>query len=167
MYSLGTERQASFMRVSSVFNLRTVTTCSLLAFALGSASCSGGKSGLNPVHGKVLYKDAPTGGIMIALHPAAGDDPKSQIPTGLTRDDGTFEIMTGQDEGASTGDYVATLVWNVEASGQKKEPNTMKMNSDVALTDKLKGRYSDRKSPVFKGITIKKGVNELEPFKLQ
>jgi hypothetical protein len=120
------------------------------------------------VKGTVLYQGAPAAGVMVALHPAAGDDPKAQIPTGLTADDGTFTISTGPDDGAPAGEYVATLVCMVEPPGKKKQPTGMiMMNSDVALVDKFKNKYGDRKNPAFTGITIKKGVNQLEPFNLK
>jgi len=129
-------------------------------------SCSGGNGSLNPVHGKVLYKDAPTAGLLVTLHPVKAD-PKAAVSTGYTNDEGVFEIMTGQDVGAPAGEYVATVVWMVEAPGsKKKQPNTMSMSNEVNLVDKLKNKYGDRKNPAFSGITIKKGVNQLEPFKV-
>ena len=45
------------MHVSGIFCRRTVFTMAFLFLASGLVSCSGGKSGLNPVKGKVLYKD--------------------------------------------------------------------------------------------------------------
>jgi hypothetical protein len=122
---------------------------------------------LNPVKGKVTYKDSPAGGVLVTLHPAGGDNPKIQPSTGYTTDDGTFEIQTGQEDGAPAGEYSATFVWMQEAPGKKKQPTTMTMSSEVLQVDKLKGRYTDRKNPTFSHITIKKGPNELETFKLQ
>jgi hypothetical protein len=152
---------------SANWSVPTVAKASFLLLALGLTSCSGGKGGLYPVQGKVLYKDAPTAGILVTLHPVNAD-PKATVSTGYTDDQGVFEITTGQDNGAPAGDYVATLVWMVEAPGsKKKEPNTMSMNNEVNLVDKFKNRYGDARKPAFSGITIKKGVNQLEPFKVQ
>ena len=39
----------------------------MLVVVFGLASCSGGKSGLNPVQGKVLYKDEPASGVLVTL----------------------------------------------------------------------------------------------------
>ena len=156
------------MRDLGAFSMQTLAKSALFVFALALTSCSGGKSGLYPVKGTVLFKDSPAGGVMVALHPAAGDDPKAQVPSGLTADDGTFNISTGQDDGAPAGEYVATLVWMVEPTGKKKPATGMiMMNSDVALVDKFKNKYGDRRNPAFSGITIKKGVNQLEPFNLK
>jgi hypothetical protein len=152
---------------SAIWSVRTVARASFLLLALGLTSCSGGKGGLYPVQGKVLYKDVPTAGILVTLHPVNAD-PKATVSTGYTNDEGVFEITTGQDNGAPAGEYVATLVWMVEPPGsKKKEPNRMTMTNEVNLVDKLKNKYGDPKKPAFTGVNIKKGVNQLEPFKLQ
>jgi 5-hydroxyisourate hydrolase-like protein (transthyretin family) len=134
---------------------------------LGMASCSGGKTSFNPVHGTILYKDSPAGGVMITLHPVGNEDPKAQVSAGSSNDDGTFEIMTGESEGAPVGEYYATFVWMQETSSKKKQPVTMSTSSEVPTVDKLKGKYTDRKKPTFSGIIVKKGQNQLDPFKLQ
>jgi hypothetical protein len=168
MHFLGTERQAASMQVSGVFCRRALAKWLMLLLVPGLVSCSGGKGDLNPVKGTVLYKDTPTGGILVTLHPAKGDESKMQMPTGFTNDDGTFEITTGKDLGAPAGEYTATFIWMVEAPGTKKKaPGTMSMTSEVPMVDKLKRRYSDSKNPAFTGIIITKGANELAPMKLQ
>ncbi|CAN5291093.1 hypothetical protein BH10PLA2_BH10PLA2_19080 [soil metagenome] len=154
------------MFLSGANRVLTLARFSFLLLALNVCSCSGGASGLYPVHGKVLYKAAPTAGILVTLHPV-GADPKTAVSTGYTNDKGEFDVMTGQDSGAAAGEYVATLVWMVEAPGtKKKQPNTMTMTNEVNMVDKLKNKYGDRKNPAVTGINIKKGVNQLEPFKV-
>ena len=156
------------MQVSGNYCRRTVFTLALLFLASGVVSCSGGKSGLNPVKGKVLYKDAPAAGVLVTFHPASGDDPKIQLPTGITGEDGTFEVETGPDQGAPAGEYFVTMIWMKEkADFKKKAPGTMSMVSEVPMEDKLKGRYADTKNPSFKGIKVSPGPNEFEPMKLQ
>lgn len=155
------------MLLSGSFKVQTLAKCSFLLLALGFCSCSGGSGSLHPVRGKVLVKDTPTAGILVTFHPVNAD-PKAAVSTGYTNDEGVFEIMTGQESGAPAGDYVATLVWMVEAPGsKKKQPNTMTMTNEVEMVDKFKNKYGDRKNPPVTGINIKKGVNQLEPFKVQ
>ena len=103
----------------------------------------------------------------MTFHPAAGDDPKLQVPTGATTEDGSFEITTGQDLGAPAGEYVVTMIWMVEKAGGKKKPPGMSMNTEIPMEDKLKGRYADVKNPAFKGIQVTSGTNEFAPMKLQ
>jgi len=152
---------------SGVVKVQTLARWSFALLALTLCSCSGGNASLYPVKGKVLVKDSPTAGILVTLHPASSD-PKAAVSTGYTNDQGEFEIMTGQENGAPAGEYVATLVWMVEPPGtKKKEPNRMSMNNELTLVDKFKNKYGDRKNPPITGINIKKGVNQLEPFKVQ
>jgi hypothetical protein len=146
---------------------RFIAAVSMLGFALALTSCSGGKTVLNPVRGKVLFKDAPAAGVLVTLHQAGGTEMTTQASTGYTEEDGSFDITTGQDEGAPAGEYIVTMVWMQDTSGAKKKPGVIQMNADTAVADKLKGRYGDRKRPSFPNITIKKGVNQLEPFRLQ
>ena len=156
------------MQVSGIICRRTIFSLALMFLASGLVSCSGGKSGLNPVKGKVLYKDAPFAGILVTLHPAAGDDPKFQVPTGVTKEDGSFEIETGPDLGAPAGDYVVTMIWMQEKTGfKKKAPGTMSMVSEVPMEDKLKGKYADPKNPAFKNIKVSAGPNEFGTMNLQ
>jgi len=167
MRFLGTERQAGFMHLFDTVCPRSITKALLFISALVVAGCSDGKPAMNPVRGKVLYKEAPAGGVLVTLTRVGADDIKSQASTGSTDDEGAFNISTGQDEGAPEGDYVVTFIWMQDASGKTKKPGTISMSSDTATVDKLKGRYSNRKQPGVPNVTIKKGVNQLEPFHLQ
>src|SRR5207245_3238340 len=67
-------------------------------------------SGLHPVQGKVFYKDQPLGGVLVTFHPKGASDIRTVRPVGLTREDGTFTLTTGQQEGAPAGEYVATFI---------------------------------------------------------
>src|SRR5437773_1396704 len=67
-------------------------------------------SGLHPVQGKVFYKDQPLGGVLVTFHPKGASDIHTVRPVGLTREDGTFTLTTGQQEGAPAGEYVVTFL---------------------------------------------------------
>src|SRR5688572_1182385 len=66
--------------------------------ALVGFGCSGGDS-LHPVTGKVTYKGQAVPRALVTLHPKGNNDPKVERPIGLTKEDGTFTVMTGQKEG--------------------------------------------------------------------
>jgi hypothetical protein len=150
-----------------VLRPRSVSKLLMFGLALALASCSDGKPALNPVHGRVLFKDAPASGVLVTLHLVGADAATSQPSTGYTDGEGKFEIVSGQDEGAPAGEYVVTMIWMQDLPGAKKTgPGFQRDESPRA--DKLKGRYSDTKKSAFPSVTIKKGVvNELEPFRLQ
>ena len=155
------------MQLSCVCRMRYLAKSFVFVTALGLVSCSGGAAALNPVRGTVLYKDAPAGGVLVTLHLVGANEATSQPSTGYTNEDGTFDIVTGQDEGAPAGEYVVTMIWMQEVAGAKKKGPVISMREEIPRADKLKGKYSDQKKPVFSSVTVKKGVNELEPFRLQ
>jgi len=154
------------MHLSGVMCPRSLAKRLLFLFALALASCSDGKPAMNPVHGRVFFKDAPASGVLVTLHLVGADEATSQPSTGYTDNDGNFEVATGQDDGAPAGEYIVTMIWMQEVPGAKKKgPGFQREESPKE--DKLKGRYSDTKKAAFPPVTIKKGVNELEPFQLK
>jgi hypothetical protein len=156
------------MQVFGSFCRRSVFTLGLLFLVSALVSCSGSTGDLYPVKGKVVYKDAPASGVLVTLHPAAGDDPKLQVPTGRTSDDGSFEISTGADLGAPGGQYIATVIWMQEKAGsRKKAPGATSLIPDVQMEDRLKGKYAETKNSPFKSVIVSRGSNELPPMKLQ
>ena len=125
-------------------------------------SCSSGSAGLNPVQGKVLHKDQPIKGVLVSFHPKAADL-TTHLPVGLTREDGTFVLTTGPTEGAPAGEYVVTFLCpeEVEAKG-KKALSTAAPETQ----DRFRGAYADRATSTFR-VEVKKGANQLEPFRLK
>jgi hypothetical protein len=129
------------------------------------ASCS--KSGYNSVRGKVLYKNEPIGGVAVTFHPKKTDI-RTLLPVGQTAEDGTFTLMTGQDEGAPEGEYVVTFICPQQAeekAGKKGRSRGMAMQK-MELEDRFKGAYGSEAKSTFK-VVIKAGKNELEPFNLK
>jgi hypothetical protein len=131
--------------------------------ALGCVSCSGGGGDLIPTQGTVLYKNEPLKGAVVTFHPKGVDEVTARRPTGLTKEDGTFTLTTGQSEGAPPGQYVVTVTCH-ERPAAKDGPvfNTAAPEPQ----DRLRGAYSDRASSRIE-VEIKKGMNRLEPFNLQ
>src|SRR5262245_49868773 len=135
----------------------------VLALVAG-VSCSGSK-GLNSVEGKVLYKDQPAAGVTVTFHPVeGGDDIKTIRPYGLTKEDGTFKLSSGQSDGAVAGEYVVTFTKPVQAAPKGKKGIISTEIPDVE--DEFKGAYAKEKSSSFR-VQIKGGVNKLEPFSLK
>ncbi len=147
-------------------SIHTGAAIGCLALALISLSCSGKPTlDLVPVQGKVLYKDAPAGGVLVMFLPANESDTKAPRPLGTTEPDGTFTLVTDDQDGAPVGDYVVTLQWLQEGqsnAAKKGEQVSMSMGSEPV--DKLKGKYIDRRKG-FK-VKVEKGITQLEPFKL-
>jgi hypothetical protein len=153
------------MRIPGLRDNKTVFGFMLLV--LMGVSCSSGKPKLDltPVHGKVFYRDQPAAGVLIMFLPANENDTKAARPLATTEPDGSFIVLTDDEEGAPAGDYVVTMQWLQEApapAAKKGEAVSMSMGSEPV--DKLKGRYVDRKKG-FK-VKVEKGKAELEPFKL-
>jgi hypothetical protein len=125
-------------------------------------ACSG--SGLNSATGKVTYKGDPIKGAVVIFHPK---DPtlKSQRPSGITDETGTFSLTTGKKDGAPAGDYVVTVTWPEE----KAKPKGKVISTDDGmgdLVDRLKGRYVDSTTSKL-SAAIKSGHNTLPTFDLQ
>jgi len=129
--------------------------------ALFCLSCSRG-GGLNPVHGKVLYKNQPLQGALVTLHPRGVNDITTVRPVGLTKEDGTFTVTTGQKEGAPAGEYVVTFICSEKVAPKDKKT----ISTEPQQTrDRFQGTYANRETSKFR-VEIKTGVNQLEPFNL-
>jgi hypothetical protein len=141
-------------------------TFCLIALALIAISCSSKKKyELLPVRGKVLVNDKPAKGVLVMFLPAV-EGPDAPHPVATTAEDGTFALVTDEDDGAPAGDYIVTMQWLKEApapNSKKGEAISMRMSGDPV--DDLKGKYIERKNGI--KVKIQKGVEEVPPFKLQ
>jgi hypothetical protein len=141
--------------------------CRWLLFMLGLCclSCSGGGPKLNPVKGTLLYHNKPLPDATVSFHrlDAGHFDPPS---TGLTDEDGSFTLVTGDREGAPAGEYKVTVAC-VEEAQPKGKAKTKKFSLDnPAFTDRLKGAYvSVDRSKI--SVQIKNGTNRLDPINLE
>jgi hypothetical protein len=130
---------------------------------LSCLSCSGSEE-LNSVQGKVLHNDQPVKGVLVTFHPKGDYDLKAVLPTGLTKDDGTFTLTTGGKAGAPAGEYVVTFFCSEEVmpKGGKKAIST----APPETRDRFQGAYAEKSSSKFV-VKIKNGFNQLEPFHLK
>lgn len=127
---------------------------------LASVSCSSSSS-LSPVRGKVIYQNQPLSGALVTFHPKGESNLKTIPSTGLTDNEGTFTLTTGDKGGAPPGEYVITIICSEDVKG-KKAIST----GPVETKDRLNGAYADKNSSkIF--VTVKPGENQLEPFNLK
>jgi hypothetical protein len=133
--------------------------------ALCGVSCSSNKSALNPVQGKVLYKDKPIAGALVTFHPKGDNNIKTIRPVGLTKEDGTFTLTTGSDEGALPGEYVVTFICSEPVGGSNATKKIIS-SAPPETQDRFQGAYSNAETSKF-NVVLKAGPNQLEPFKLQ
>jgi hypothetical protein len=129
--------------------------------SLGGLSCSDSPP-LHPVEGKVLYKNEPLSGALVALHPKGGADIKAIPSTGLTGADGTFKITTGDKSGAPAGEYVVTIICSETVDAKPGKIST----GPPETRDRLNGAYADKAKSTIT-VEVKKGDNQLEPFNLK
>jgi hypothetical protein len=130
-----------------------------------SVSCSNGGSSLYPASGKVNYQGQPAAGAQVTFHPKDAKNELTAVrPSGVAKDDGTYTLTTGPDQGAPAGDYVVTVTLFQEVNAKKGKAMSTDMNTPTE--DKLKGAYADRtKSQITR--QIKSGTNQLEPIDLK
>jgi hypothetical protein len=134
----------------------------LTALGLLSISCvgCGNSNGMNPVYGKVLYKNEPAVGATVYFHRKGSSDPlHEQVPMGVIKEDGTFELACPTGHGALVGEYVVLVEWK-EGAGKKRG-----RSPGLDAPDRLKGRYLNPRKPLLQA-EVKSGTNRLSPFEL-
>lgn len=92
---------------------------------LAIVGCGGGETGpaLYPVTGTVKKDGKPVGGVSVSL--VATNEKLALALTGVTKDDGTFEIVTGQGKkGAPEGSFKVVLSKSAVTGGDPKDAYT-------------------------------------------
>ena len=139
---------------------RFLSTLPLLA-ALALTGCGSGEPRVPvvAVTGKISYYGQAPAGAQVVLHPVAKSAESDVAPSGVVKDDGTFQISAyEQGDGAPPGEYVATVEWfRVVASGEGgggRGPNV------------LPAKYA---SPEFSPlrVTVKAESTQLEPIDIR
>jgi hypothetical protein len=125
-----------------------------------SPGCGGG---LNPVQGTVLYKNQPLKGALVTFHPKGVNEITAVRPVGLTDEDGTFRLTTGQKEGAPAGEYVVTVICSEEIAPRDKKVIS---TAPPETRDRFQGAYANAATSKLKA-EIKNGANQLQPFDLK
>ena len=134
--------------------------CSAAACAWAGCSRSVSAPTTAPVTGKVLYQGRPLAGVRVAFHPQADFGRVKFIPSGTTDSGGSFRLSTAApNDGAPPGEYTVTFTYPVVQSDQK--------NSGIEVeVDFWQGKYDDPSTSHWT-VQVKKGANDLEPFRLE
>jgi hypothetical protein len=111
----------------------------------------------------VLHRNQPLAGALVTFHPKQANDITVIAPTGLTREDGTFTVATGQKEGALAGEYTVTIICPEEMTPKGKRGFTTEAPDSQ---DRFHGAYANQATSTLK-VEIKQGANQLEPFHLK
>lgn len=136
-----------------------------LTSALLLSGCGGGSSALGtaPVTGKVTYKGQPVAGATVTFV-GEGD---ARSATAITREDGTYSLMTLDSEGAVPGKYMV-LVTKTEISPELSKD--VSMEEAAANADKpvpppkklLPEKYGDPTKGGYGPFEVKSGSNTLD-----
>lgn len=104
----------------------------------------------HPVSGRVLIGGKPAEGVEVQLHPLNHyHDTSVPHPQGTTDKDGRFQLHTGSaQEGAPSGQYVATLVWPAQGG-----------------TDRLSGVFAEPEGSGL-AVVIEDETKDLPPFEV-
>jgi hypothetical protein len=103
------------------------TVVAIAAFFMTSIlGCGEGGPKLVPVKGKLYIDDKPFGPCTLLLNPDGGGDSskKTNPPTGIVGDDGSFVLKTADRDGAAAGSYSLSLA-AAPASIKNPNPNLM------------------------------------------
>lgn len=108
-----------------------------------------------PVSGKVTVLGEVPEGALVVFYPAQSAGESEVRPSGKVKQDGSFRLTTfDADDGAPSGDYVATIQWN----------KLVKRGSDhVAGPNVVPPDYAKRETSPWK-VKVADATNELTPL---
>lgn len=148
-------------RVLSPFRFRfakgLVPLCGVGLVAILVTGCSGddGRVPVYPVKGKVSVKGEVPDGALIVFYPVKAGGDTELRPSAKVKPDGSFSLTTyDAEDGAPSGDYVATIQWNKII----KRGNDYKQGPDL-----IPKTYASRENSVWK-VSVAEAPNELEPL---
>lgn len=144
------------MRVRSLFSLgRSLWVLGVLVLLSSCPACSSGRKPVHKVHGQVLVDGRPAAQAQVLLHPAEGGGEELR-PAGQTDDQGHFQLTSyANGDGAPEGDYAVTVTWF----------RVYKTGGEAVPYNALPRRYAAAPSSALR-VTIRKGDNDLSPFRL-
>jgi hypothetical protein len=138
-----------------------VTTSRWAAVAaawVAATGCGGGISAPRtaPVAGTVTVKGKPAAGVRVTFHPRFDMGSVKFTPSGETGQDGRFTLSTAApNDGAPPGEYAVTF--------ELPRVSADKGGREIEV-DAWKGKYADPATGT--KVTVRKGENQLEPFRL-
>jgi len=140
-----------------------------LALVVAISGCSNDPFPVHPVSGLVTYKGELLADASIIFIPR---DPNGRSAPGLTRHDGTFELMTvgARRLGAMIGDYdvLISKEFPVDAQGRQTTFEAIEeamahlpenVSRQPRMVSAIPEKYSDFRSPILQA-TVKRGQND-------
>lgn len=139
--------------------MRRVPEFVLLSLALvagcQSQDTSNNRVKVYPVEGKLNVLGRPAGNAHVAFHHVDKDRIGGLCPVGVTRPDGTFQLITyGGNDGAPEGEYVVTVIWPNESVSVDE------CCADPLNLDRLQGLYFDPAKSTLRA-TVRPERNEI------
>lgn len=120
---------------------------------------------LHPVSGQIRYRGEPIPDATVRLHPTTrmADGKLVHPPSGLVREDGTFEIRTfrpeGPGRGAPAGNYRVSISWRGRLKGlSETEIDELKERLPAKVTRATTSDLS---------VTVNEGENAIPPIRLE
>jgi hypothetical protein len=121
--------------------------------------CGNGRPPTYEVRGQVFANDRPAAHALVTFHPIDDNMPEAVHPTATVDDSGNFTLTSfTAGDGAPAGEYRVTVVRYLAV---KSRPGA----EDYDTRNFLPDRYAKLETSELRA-TVKKGKNELEPFKL-
>jgi hypothetical protein len=144
-------------------NQRFQVAFALLLTMLSLAGCGNQPAGYSRTFGKLSYKGEPAIGAFLVFHVEG----KSQsadlvVPSATVEDDGSFNLVSPNGDGAPPGKYKVLVSWPADSSSAEgptdSKSKTKKIASsgsirrknklDTLAKDRLKGRYFSMDTPL-------------------
>jgi hypothetical protein len=140
-----------------------VASAPLFAIPLLLAGCGNQPAGHSHAFGKLSYKGEPAAGALLVFHvdgkPQSGD---LVVPSATVEDDGSFNLVSPNGDGAPPGKYKVLVSWPTDSStveppadGKSKTKkrassgsNRRKNKIDSMAKDRLNGRYFNVDTPL-------------------
>jgi hypothetical protein len=149
-------------------------TCRAAAMLLASVltGCSESESPVEvqPVKGRVLYRNLPAAGVQVMLHAenaaaaASSTSATALHPNGITDAEGNFRLTTyAKDDGAPPGAYRVTLHWPDENYQPRTLDEKEAFRMGTLKPDRLRGAYANPTTSRLT-LTVTKGQSDLPPL---
>jgi hypothetical protein len=144
-------------------NQRSRVASALLLTMLSVAGCGNQPAGYSRAHGKLSYKGEPAAGAFLVFHlEGKSQSADAVVPAATVKDDGSFELVSPNGDGAPPGKYKVLVSWpadsSIDEAATNSKPKTKnkagsgparrKNKLDTLSKDRLKGRFSNPDTPL-------------------
>ncbi len=143
------------LRTSSCLK-RTPILLAAAVMCMAMCACGQSRPRTEQASGQVLVNERPIANAVVIFHPVNANADAVR-PTGRTDEQGRFKLSTNKDgDGAPAGEYKVTITAYQSIENR---------NEDSRIVNYLPARYGQPETSNLT-VTIGKGKNEIEPFRL-